>query len=70
LLRSASSSITRGTESIVGNTIPIIEAREVVAARNNGEGRWSEMMKEWFGKYEPDEEEDMRWICPGCKGVI
>lgn len=71
LLRSASSSITRGTQSIVGNTIPIIEAREIVAARNNEEGRWRGMMKEWLRKYEPDEEEDMsRWICPGCKGVI
>jgi hypothetical protein len=70
LLRSASTSITRGTESIVGNTIPIIEAREIVVVRNNGESRWRRMMKDWFWKYETDEEEAERWICPGCKGVI
>lgn len=70
LVRSASSSITRGTESIVGNTIPIIEAREIVVVRNNGESRWRRMMKDWLWKYETDEEEAERWICPGCKGVI
>lgn len=71
LVRSASSSITRGSQSIVGNTIPTIEAREVVAAKENGEGRWEVMMKRWFEKYDADEEdEEARYICPGCRGVI
>jgi hypothetical protein len=70
LFRSASCSITRGSQSIVGNIIPIIEAREIVVVRNNGESRWRGMMKDWFKKYESDEEQAERWICPGCKGVI
>ena len=71
LVRSASSSITRGSQSIVGNTIPTIEAREIVAAKENGEGRWEVMMKRWFEKYDADEEdEEARYICPGCRGVI
>ena len=71
LVKSASSSITRGTQSIVGNTIPTIEAREIVLAKENGEGRWEVMMKRWFEKYDADEEdEEARYICPGCRGVI
>jgi len=69
----ASSSITRGEDSIVGNTIPIIEAREVLSL-DEGSGR-DEKMREWFEKHEPDDDEDevdhkRRWVCPGCKDVI
>ena len=69
----ASSSITRGEDSIVGNTIPIIEAREVLSLEE-GSGR-DEKMREWFEKHEPDDDEDeddhrRRWVCPGCKDVI
>jgi len=69
----ASSSITRGEDSIVGNTIPIIEAREVLSL-DEGSGR-DDKMREWFENHEPDDDEDeddhrQRWVCPGCKDVI
>lgn len=82
--RFASSSITRGDHSIVGNTIPVIEAREVLQFANDaqegkgqegerGKEKVEELMREWFARHDPedDDNDDLhRWLCPGCKGLI
>ena len=77
IVRFASSSITRGIDSIVGNTVPVLEAREIVSLGNaeidnDGRVKVEGMIKEWFERHEPEDEveEAGRWICPGCKGVI
>jgi len=77
IVRFASSSITRGIDSIVGNTVPVLEAREIVSLGNeeidhDGRVKVEAMIKEWFERHEPEDEveEVGRWICPGCKGVI
>lgn len=73
ILRFASSSITRGLHSIVGNTIPVLEAREIVDPDCRDGKDENEMMREWFGRHDPEDDEvddGVRWICPGCKGVI
>jgi hypothetical protein len=81
--QSASSSITRGDQSIVGNTIPVLEARELLARG----GEDVKGMKDWMKRHHPDSDQEddgeneeidvdvdvddwTRWICPGCKGVI
>jgi rubrerythrin len=52
--RTASSSITRGKKSIVGNTVPVIEAREIMALEDE-EDKAEEMeklIKAWMSKYD------------------
>lgn len=77
--RFAESSIVRGVENgIVGNTIPILEAREVLAHLRYGDKGKAEggiLMRKWFTNHEPMEEEDdredfKRFSCPDCKLVI
>jgi len=77
IVRFASSSITRGIDSIVGNTIPVLEAREIMSLGSQDitqaeTVKVEVMIKEWFERHEPEDEveEVGRWICPGCKGVI
>lgn len=75
--RFASSSITRGIHSIVGNTIPVLEAREALNS-NDGNAKYgddtaSEIMRQWFKRHDPEDDEindGVRWVCPGCRGVI
>jgi hypothetical protein len=73
--RFAESSITRGDDSIVGNSIPVLEAREVLQASegNAKEKKQAEvLLKKWLKRHEPlDDEDDVaRWTCPDCSGII
>jgi hypothetical protein len=75
IYRFAQSSITRGEYSIVGNTISVIEAREVLYHRGKDRKKGNEMMGQWFKRHDPvdadeDEEDVQRWVCPDCKSVI
>jgi len=77
IVRFASSSITRGIDSIVGNTVPVLEAREIISLGHDeidhdGRVKVEGMIKGRFERHEPEDEveEVGRWICPGCKGVI
>ena len=75
IYRFAQSSITRGDYSIVGNSIPVLEAREVLYYKGKGKDREKAdgLMRAWLKRHDPieDDEEDVkRWICPECKFVI
>lgn len=75
IYRFAQSSITRGDYSIVGNSIPVLEAREVLYYKGKGRDREKadSLMRAWLKRHDPieDDEEDVkRWICPECKFVI
>lgn len=77
--RFAESSILRGAEhGIVGNSIPVLEAREVLAYLKHGDRQKDEgerLLSRWYKRHEPmdeneDEDDHKRFICPDCRLVI